>query len=341
MINKATIDAISYWIPESKLTNEKINSNHPEWSINKIADKTGIQERGVCGPNQFTSDIAVNAANSLFEEYNLDKNSIDFLLLCTQSPDYLLPTTACIIQDKLGLSNNIGALDFNLGCSGFVYGLSIAKGLLLSGSAKNILFITAEMYTKYINENDKSNITIFGDAAAATLITLNGKGFEINEFVFGTDGSGFDNLIIRNGGQKNRPLDGFNIYDEEHGFVKNDNNLYMNGREIFNFTAQNIPNLICNVLEKNLIKQSEVDLFILHQANKFILDFLRKKIGIDEDKFFVFLKNCGNTVSSTIPIALKEALLGGKANTKKKILIAGFGVGYSWSGTIIGELNEN
>lgn len=339
MINKATIDAISYWIPESKLTNEKININHPEWSINKIADKTGIQERGVCGPNLFTSDIAVNAANRLFEEFNIEKNSIDFLILCTQSPDYLLPTTACIIQDKLGLSKNIGALDFNLGCSGFVYGLSIAKGLILSGAAKNVLFITAEMYTKYINENDKSNITIFGDAAAATLITQNGKGFEINEFVFGTDGSGSDNLIIRNGGQKNRQLDGINIFDEDNSFIKNDNNLYMNGREIFNFTAQNIPNLIRNVLIKHSVKQSEIDLFILHQANKFILDFLRKKIEIEEDKFFVYLKNCGNTVSSTIPIALKEALLGKKANPKMKILIAGFGVGYSWASTIIGKVN--
>jgi 3-oxoacyl-[acyl-carrier-protein] synthase-3 len=195
------------------------------------------------------------------------------------------------------------------------------------------------MYTKYINENDKSNLTIFGDAAAATLIRQNGDGFEINEFVFGTDGSGYENLIIRNGGQKNRQLNGIDVYDEDKNFIRNDNNLSMNGREIFNFTAQNIPALISEVLEKHKIKKSDVDLFILHQANKFILDFLRNKLEIEEDKFFVFIKNCGNTVSSTIPIALKEALLEKKINTNKNILIAGFGVGYSWASTIIGKVN--
>jgi 3-oxoacyl-[acyl-carrier-protein] synthase-3 len=339
MTRKATIEAISYWIPEKKLTNSSINLKHPDWSIDKISAKTGIIERGLCSPTEFTSDIAVNAALKLFKEFKIEKKEIDFLILCTQSPDYLLPTTACIIQDKLGLSKNIGALDFNLGCSGFVYGLSIAKGLILSGSAKNILFITAEMYTKYINENDKSNLTIFGDAAAATLIRQNGDGFEINEFVFGTDGSGYENLIIRNGGQKNRQLNGIDVYDEDKNFIRNDNNLSMNGREIFNFTAQNIPALISEVLEKHKIKKSDVDLFILHQANKFILDFLRNKLEIEEDKFFVFIKNCGNTVSSTIPIALKEALLEKKINTNKNILIAGFGVGYSWASTIIGKVN--
>jgi 3-oxoacyl-[acyl-carrier-protein] synthase-3 len=339
MTKKATIDAISYWLPENKLTNSNINLKHPGWSIDKIASKTGIIERGICANSEFTSDIAVNASLNLFKEYHIDKNEIDFLILCTQSPDYLLPTTACIIQDKLQLPKNIGAFDFNLGCSGFVYGLSIAKGLILSGAAKNILFITAEMYTKYINENDKSNLTIFGDAAAATLIRVNGNGFEINDFVFGTDGSGYENLIIRNGGQKNRQLSGKDIYDEEQNFLYNDNNLFMNGREIFNFTAQKIPLLINEVLEKHKVKKLDIDLFIFHQANKFILDFLRKKLEIEEDKFFVFIKNCGNTVSSTIPIALKEALLGKTINPDKKILIAGFGVGYSWASTIIGKVN--
>ena len=156
MSNKVTIDAISYWLPENKLTNADINLNHPEWSIDKISQKTGISERGISKENEFTSDIAVKVSNLLFDEYNINKKDIDFLILCTQSPDYLLPTTACIIQDRLGLSKDIGALDFNLGCSGYIYGLSLAKGLILSGSAKNVLFITAEMYSKYINVNDKS-----------------------------------------------------------------------------------------------------------------------------------------------------------------------------------------
>ena len=336
---KATVDAISYWLPEAKLTNEEININHPEWSIDKISEKTGIIERGVASKSEFTSDIAVKVALLLFKEFQIDKQKIDFIILCTQSPDYLLPTTACIIQDKLGLGKNIGAFDFNLGCSGFVYGLSIAKGLILSGAAKNVLLITAEMYTKYINKNDKSNLTIFGDAAAATLITLNGNGLKINDFVFGTDGSGYQNLIVRNGGQVNRKLDGVDYFDDENNFINNDNDLYMNGREIFNFTAKNIPELINSVLIKNEVIKNNIDLYILHQANKFILDFLRKKLDIEDEKFYIFIKNCGNTVSSTIPIAIKEALLESKINSEKKVLIAGFGVGYSWASTILGKLN--
>ena len=339
MNNKVTIDAISYWLPEVKLTNSDINLKHPDWSIDKISEKTGIHERRISDENQFTSDIAVKVANKLFNDYKINKSDIDFLILCTQSPDYLLPTTACIVQDRLGLTKSIGAFDFNLGCSGYVYGLSIAKGLILSGSANNVLFITAEMYSKYINENDKSNKTIFGDASAASLISLNGKGLEINEFVFGTDGSGFDNLIVKNGGLVNRNLSGFDLFDTEDNFVRNDNYLYMNGREIFNFTAQNIPALISKVLNKNNLLKDQVDLFIFHQANKFILDFLKKKILIDENKFYIFIEKCGNTVSSSIPIAIKEAIDEKLVDPNKKTLIAGFGVGYSWCSTILGKLN--
>lgn len=339
MKNKVTIDAISYWLPEVKLTNSDINLKHPDWSIDKISEKTGIHERRISDENQFTSDIAVKVANKLFNDYKINKSDIDFLILCTQSPDYLLPTTACIVQDRLGLSKSIGAFDFNLGCSGYVYGLSIAKGLILSGSANNVLFITAEMYSKYINENDKSNKTIFGDASAASLISLNGKGLEINDFVFGTDGSGFDNLIVKNGGLVNRNLSGFDIFDTEENFIRNDNYLYMNGREIFNFTAQNIPALITKVLSKNNLLKDQVDLFIFHQANKFILDFLMKKVSIDENKFYIFIEKCGNTVSSSIPIAIKEAIEEKLVNPNKKTLIAGFGVGYSWCSTILGKLN--
>lgn len=337
-MDTATIDAISYWLPEKVLSNSTINKLHPEWSIDKISQKTGILERHLTDENEFTSDISVKAALNLFNEYNISKDSIDFIILCTQSPDYLLPTTACIVQKKLNLSKNIGAFDINLGCSGYVYGLSIAKGLILSGSAKNILFITAEMYTKFLNKYDKSNITIFGDGATASLITLNGKGLNINDFIFGTDGSGYENLIIKNGGLVNRNFNGLDIFDEENNYIKNDNYLYMNGREIFNFTAQNIPILIDDVLKRNCIQKKEIDLFIFHQANKFILDFLQKKIDIQEEKFFVFIKNCGNTVSSTIPIALKEAISQKLITPEKKILIAGFGVGYSWCSTILGKI---
>jgi 3-oxoacyl-[acyl-carrier-protein] synthase-3 len=336
---QAYINCISYYLPKQGLTNDEINNKFPEWSIDKIASKTGIYNRKIADIDEFASDMAISAANNLFLENNVEKESIDYLLYCTQSPDYFLPTTACILQNKLGLSNSIGALDFNLGCSGFVYGLSLSKALIVSGIAKKVLLITAETYSKFIHPEDKTNLTIFGDAASATIISSEKGLFSIKDFVFGTDGTGASNLIIKNGGLRNIRRNGVDVYDG-NTFVRNDNNLFMNGGEIFNFTSKSVPLLVENVLNKNNTKQGDVDTFIFHQANKFMLDFIRKKIGIPLDRFFIHLKDCGNTVSSTIPIALKEFCECADGKDKTTILLAGFGVGYSWAGCIIKKVNN-
>ncbi|MES2330127.1 MAG: ketoacyl-ACP synthase III [Bacteroidota bacterium] len=327
----AKIKAISYYLPDAVLENSQINKQFPEWSADKISQKTGIYRRHISAENEFSSDMALSAAEKLFEEHTISPSEIDFILLCTQSPDYFLPTTACILQDKLGIPTACGAIDFNLGCSGFVYGLGLAKGLILSKVARNVLLITSETYSKFIHPRDKSNRTIFGDAAAATLISVDG-GAEILEFELGTDGRGAENLIVRNGGIRNR-LSENNEKEDAYGNISNDDNLYMNGSEIFNFTAEAVPGLVNRTLIKHNLTIEDVDLFVFHQANKFMLNHLRKKVGIEEDKFFYFLENCGNTVSSTIPIALYEAIQQGKA--KGHVLLAGFGVGYSWGATIV------
>jgi 3-oxoacyl-[acyl-carrier-protein] synthase-3 len=326
----ANIKGISYYLPDFKLSNDLINISFPEWGVDKISSKTGIHERRISAINELSSDMAIKAAELLFKEFSIDKSSIDYLLFCTQSPDYFLPTTACIIQEKLGLNTNIGALDFNLGCSGFVYGLSLAKGLIAGQMAKNVLLITSETYSKFIHPKDKSNITIFGDAAAATLITYE-KGFcSIGDFIFGTDGRGAGNLIVKNGGMRNNNKYGTDITDE-FGNVINDNNLYMNGSEIFNFTLTSIPLLTTQILNKINLSLENIDLFIFHQANKYMLDHLRKKIGITEDKFYISISEFGNTVSSTIPIAICEAIKEERFKNCKNCVIEGFGVGYSWA----------
>lgn len=337
-MNKAIIKAIAYSFPKDRLTNFDISEQHPEWSVEKISNKTGIHERRIVDKETFASDLAVMACEKLFQEYSIDKSTIDFILLCTQSPDYFLPTTACVLQERLGLSKNIGALDFNLGCSGYVYGLGLAKGLIASNSAKNVLLITAETYSKFIHQDDKSNRTLFGDAAAATLISIDGDGLLIGDLIYGTDGSGAKNLIVKNGGLKNRQLKGIDIRSDEGEYISNDDFLYMNGSEIFKFTVENVPILVKSVLEKNNKKLEDINLFVFHQANKFMLDFIRKKIGIDENLFFYFLENCGNTVSSTIPIALKEALNQDKIKEADTVLLAGFGVGYSWGGCMLTKI---
>jgi 3-oxoacyl-[acyl-carrier-protein] synthase III len=329
---KQFIKAISYYLPEDILSNEKINTAFPEWDIDKISSKTGIKNRHIAAPGEFSSDMAVKAAEKLFAENNIDKSSIDFLLLCTQSPDYFLPTTACIVQDRLGLPTAAGALDFNLGCSGFVYGLGLAKGLISGGLAKNVLLITAETYSKFIHPKDKSNLTIFGDAAAATLVSGEDGFCSIGNFEFGTDGRGANNLIVKNGGMRNSVTGASTDIVDEYQNVQNDNNLYMNGAEIFNFTIESVPKLIKNVLLKNQLEAEGIDLYVFHQANKYMLNHLRKKLGISDEKFFIFLEGCGNTVSSTIPIALLEAGKQHKTPQGATALLAGFGVGYSWAG---------
>lgn len=333
-MRRASIKAISYYLPEAILTNNDLNKSFPEWSADKISNKTGIFERHISAENEFSSDLAIKAAEKLFDEHNVDRKEIDFILLCTQSPDYFLPTTACILQHKLGLLTSCGALDFNLGCSGYVYGLSLAKGLISAGIATNVLLITSETYSKFIHPKDKSNQTIFGDAAAATLITA-GEGIcEIGDFVLGTDGSGAENLIVKNGGMRNLHNQSEDI-ELDGEFLKNDSNLFMDGGEIFKFTAHAVPTLVSSILEKGNLTIDDIDLYIFHQANEFMLNFIRKKIKIPEEKFYLFLKNCGNTVSSTIPIALYEAFIDNQIKANNRVLLAGFGVGYSWGSTIL------
>lgn len=313
------------------MTNELLVKDFPEWTVEKVASKIGIAERHIVNEDECASDLAVKAAEKLFSEHAINKTDIDFLLICTQSPDYFLPTTACLVQDRLELPTSIGALDFNLGCSGFVYGLSLAKGLVCSGIAKNVLLITSETYSKHIHPKDKGNRTIFGDAAAATLISTSGFA-SIENFSLGTDGRGGDNLMVKSGGLRNPERQNDLSFDESNN-PKSSDHLFMDGSEIFNFTLEAVPLLVEDTLKKNGLQKDEIDLFVFHQANKYMMNFLRKKIKIDEEKFYYYLEKVGNTVSSTIPIALYEAQKEHKLNGN--ILLAGFGVGYSWGGVII------
>jgi len=325
------IKAISYYLPSHILSNEDLVKEFPEWSVDKIAGKIGISTRHISASDETAGDMAKKAARLLFDEYSIQPSLIDFILLCTQSPDYFLPTTACVLQDRLGVSTAAGALDFNLGCSGFVYGLALAKGLIAGNMAKNILLITSETYTKHIHSKDKGNRTIFGDAASATLVSTEGFA-EIGNFCLGTDGRGAENLIIKTGGLRYPQRVNDLAFDENGNPISSDY-IFMNGSEIFNFTLEAVPVLVQDTLNKNNLDQNKIDLFVFHQANKYMMNFLRRKIKIEEDKFYYYLEKVGNTVSSTIPIALKEAQKENKL--KGNILIAGFGVGYSWAGTVL------
>jgi 3-oxoacyl-[acyl-carrier-protein] synthase-3 len=328
----AKISEIAYYLPENILTNESLETLSPPWSAKEIWEKVGIKQRHIAGKDETALDLAVKACEKLLTDQN--KLRIDFIILCTQSPDYLIPSTACLLQNRLGLKTTVGAFDFNLGCSGYIYGLALAKGLIKSGISSCILLVMAETYSKHIHCHDKANLTIFGDAAAATIVELSEKD-KIGEFILGTDGKGWNRLIARRGGIKNMIM----CSSSDESNKKNGNTtseyLYMDGPEIFNFTIKEVPSLVNETLKKNELSLQTVDYVIFHQANKFILDYLRKKMDIPLNKFYLDMEYTGNTVSSTIPIALKNAMDAKKIQEGSKVLLTGFGVGYSWGAVVI------
>lgn len=308
-MTKAYIKDIAYYLPDKVLTNADLAAEFPEWTAEKIAGKVGISERYLSADDETATDMAVKAAEKLFAQGVAMREDIDFVLLCTQSPDYPLPSSSCLIQKRLGLSRQCGAFDFNLGCSGYEYGLVVAKGLIATGAAKNVLLITSETYTKYLAKEDKGNRTIFSDGAAATLVSTDGFA-EIGECSLGTDGGGAESLIVKKG----QPL-------------------FMDGGAIFDFSSEVVPDMVADVLKKENLQRDDINLWIFHQANKYMINYIRKMLEIDKEKFYICMEHVGNTVSSTIPIALYEARKEGRLNGN--ILLAGFGVGLSWGGLLL------
>lgn len=330
---KAFIKAISYYLPEWVVTNEELVKEFPEWSVDKVAQKVGVDSRHIATVDETAGDMAEKAARKLFEEYQIEPNSIDFLMLCTQSPDYFLPSTACVLQHRLGIPTSAGAFDYNLGCSGCIYGMATAKGLIAAGIAKNVLLLTAETYNKYLHPADKSDRSIFGDGAAACLISTDGFA-EIGEFSLGTDGSGANNLIVKTGAARQKEATGKYVEDDE-GHIWYDDYLYMNGGAIFNFTLDAVPVMMADILAKNQLQKDEIDYYVFHQANKFMLNTIRKVCVLPKDKFYVNLATTGNTVSSTVLIGLKDCMDDRIINSGDKVMVSGFGVGLSWGGTIL------
>ena len=330
---KVYIKGIGYNLPEKVLTNEMIAQDFPEWTVEKIDKKIGIKQRHITVEGETASDLAVGAAEKLFADLSYDRSQIDYLIFVSQSPDYHLPTTACTIQTRLGLSQRITAIDVNLGCNGFVAGLSLAKAVIIAGQAKNVLLLTGETYSKYMHERDKSNRTIFGDGAAATLVSIEGIA-EVGEFVIGTDGTGAENLIVKTGGARHMQPAGDLKFDD-FGNPRSSDNLYMDGPAILNYSLDSIPQLASDVLEKNGVTMEDIDLHVYHQANMFLANLERRKLRIPEEKYYYNIENFGNTVSSTIPIALCEAMKEGRIKEGTKVLSLAQGLGYSWGGIVL------
>lgn len=326
---KAVIRDVQYALPDTDLSNESLKDLFPEWPVEKIARKTGVHHRRIVRPDEFTSDLAAAAAEKLFATGRVSKADIDFVILCTMTPDYQLPATACLLQTRLGLPSHCAAFDLNMGCTGYIYGLSLAKGLVETGQARNVLFITAETITKLVRADDKSSRTIFGDSAAATWINgTNGEQDFVGPFDYSTHGSA-ENMVAIGGGMRGmaKRVAGVPLSDDDM--------IFMNGREVYNFTLEVVPASIARCLEKAGLRADDIDLFVFHQSNGYMLESLRQKLGIPPDRFSVRMDFCGNTVSSSIPIALAEERAAGRLKDGMRLLLAGFGVGYSLGSVLV------
>ena len=299
-------------------------------------EKLGILTRHIVAKDAAASDLAVQASEALFRSYGIDRKSIDFLLLCTQTPDYFVPSTACIVQDRIGLPKTCGALDYNLGCSGYIYGLALSKGLLETGLARRLLLVTTSIYSKYSAKEDGIVRPLFGDGATATLLEcMPGKCAHLDAFVFGTDGAGYDKIIIPAGGSRAMPQH-VPIEQEEDGDGNRRTNydIHMDGTGITLFSMRTVPGLIEETLSRGGLAREDLDYAVFHQANRYMLERLRIRCGLQGVPFYNDVKDIGNTVSGTLPFALDKIIEIADTKALERVLLAGYGVGLSWGGCI-------
>jgi len=322
----AAIRALSTYLPAEIETNDMDKSH---------LDRLGIYKKHIASPNEAASDLAVNAANNLFKEYNIDKNVVDYIILCAQHPDYPMPPTSCIVQDKLQMPKSTAALDISMGCSGYLYSLSVVKGLIEAGLSKNTLLLTSAISTKFINKKDSVMRPLFGDGATATLISaMEAENPLIHSFVFGTDGSRFDKLYIPAGGSKNVPTLTENILEEDEGSIHSNYEWRMDGSAISFFTLRTVPALVEDVLNKANLKREDIDYYIFHQANKFMMGHVQKKCKLDGMPFYNDISEIGNTVAGSVPFGIDYVLKSNSHKNLSNVMLAGFGVGLSWSACV-------
>ena len=325
MSPKAYITHIAYELPQKIVENEK----------GRLRRKTGIVYRHICEEEETASDLAQRAAEKLFAN-GVARSDIEYLIFCTQSPDYILPTTSCVLQDRLRLPKDIGATDINLGCSGYEYALGLAKGLIESEQVRNVLVLTGETYSKYINPEDNTVLPLFGDAGTATLVSgCESEESGIRGLVYGTDGSGAENLIVPVGGMRNRWK---NTQEEtivdQYGNKRSNFNLYMNGSAIMDFALEVVPPCIDKILSKVKLKKEDISYYVFHQANQFMLQYLQQKCDLLDMNYWNDVKNYGNTVSNSVPIAVADMLSVSENADLRNVMLIGFGVGLSWSGCL-------
>jgi 3-oxoacyl-[acyl-carrier-protein] synthase-3 len=337
--HRARLRDIAYHLPETVVSNEMLAGERPDWDMAAVGDRSGVQQRRIAAPGETALDLAVVACRALVARSDLDLSAVDALLFCTQSPDLVMPANSHLLHAELGLGDEVLAFDYNLACSGYVYGVALVQSLIFSGMASEVLLVTADTYSRFIHPGDRSARVLFGDGAAVTWFSATADPGGVRDVRLSSHGSGQASFHIPAGGQRT-PKSAETAVEatDRSGNVRTPEHIHMDGLKVWSFINSVAPKQILGLLADNGLGLDDVDQFVFHQASRLTLDSLVKALGVDPAKVFVNLARVGNTVSASIPIALRDALDQGAARQGDLVLLSGFGVGLSY-GTVLLKLN--
>ena len=335
-IKSVVVRDIEIFLPKKTVSNQELLEENPDWDMKKIEVRAGVLSRHIAEDRETALDLAYVASKTLLSKHPQLLSQIDGLLFCTQSPDYIMPPNSCLLHDKLNLSHNVFALDFNLACSGYIYGLSLAKGLISSGQCRNILLVNADTYSKYIYPKDRSTRTLFGDAATVSFISDSGPGLYVDDIICQTAGNLYDKFYIPAGGAR-LPFsaDTKTVIVDHLGNERSAENIFMDGLGVLKFATKHVPDQIYALLARNEQPLATLDHIFFHQASKLALDKLEVLMGLDPKKVYRCYETIGNCVSASIPLAINDVWRHDVFKHDQRILLSGFGVGLSWASALL------
>lgn len=330
------INGIAFSLGENIVTNTDLQAENPSWEMGKVLERTGVYSRPVAAPETTALDLGFRAAVEILEKLDLKVDEIDALIFCTQTPDYVLPPNSTLLHGRLNMLSNVMAFDISHACSGFMYGLGIAKSLVASGAANKVLLVTADTYSRLIHPGDRSIRPLFGDGAAATVISRGNPELTVLDMSFNTAGKQADRFIIKSGGCRQPRLHGRDLVElDKSGRVDSPDHIHMDGLGVLSFFNNVVPAAVREILSKNSKTLDDISLFVFHQASRLALQGITKSLGIPKDRFVEDMEDTGNLVSSSVPVALARAIAQQRLSDGDLVLLCGFGVGLSWSTALV------
>lgn len=337
--NGVGISAMAACVPRREISNRSLADFLPSEAVDKIIDSVGIERRRVCDPDVQASDLCYKAACQLFDENNIEPESIDMLLFMSQVPDFRIPATSCILQHRLGLTQDCAAMDLSLACSGYVYALSCAMAYTSLPGINRVLLLDGEALTKIVNPRDKVNAPLYGDAGTATLVEKN-TCFGRSTFMLHTDGSGQDAVKVPAGMRNPITAESLQVTEREEGNLRSDIQIYMDGMEVFNFALRVVPRGIKEILNVTGQQLSDIDRIVFHQSNRFMTDFFVRKLKADPERVPYSIDRFGNTSSASIPLTIVTELSDCRSGLEN-VILCGFGAGLSWGTALLSLANCN